>query len=55
MCYFHVNIRRLGKDSCKLSTMLSEMNNLPKIIAVTETKINKKENITFSLSIRWAI
>ena len=48
--YFHVNIRSLGKNIDKLSTM-SDMNNPPKIIAVTETKIKKKENITFSPNI----
>jgi len=51
ICYFHVNIRSLGKNIDKLSTMLSEVNNPPKIIAVTESKIKKKENITFSPNI----
>ena len=48
MCYFHVNIRSLYKNIDNLSTLLSDMNNPPKIIAVIETRIKKKENITFS-------
>ena len=48
---FSCQHRSLGKNIDKLSTMLSEVNNPPKIIAVTESKIKKKENITFSPNI----
>ena len=42
ICIFHINIRSLRKNIDKLFNMLSTMQKPPHIVAVSETKINKK-------------
>ena len=47
ICIFHINIRSLRKNIDKLSNMLSTMQKLPHIVAVSETKVNKKDGLSF--------
>ena len=47
ICIFHINIRSLRKNIDKLSNMLSTMQKPPHIVAVSETKINKKDALSF--------
>jgi len=47
ICIFHINIRSLRKNIDKMSNMLSTMQKPPHIVAVSETKINKKDGLSF--------
>jgi len=47
ICIFHTNITSLRKNIDKLSNMLSTMQEPPHIITVSETKINKKDGLSF--------
>ena len=47
ICIFHTNIRSLRKNVDKLSNMLSTMQKPPHVVAVSETKINKKDGLSF--------
>jgi len=47
ICILHINIRGLRKNIDKLSNMLSTMQKSPHIVAVSETKINKKDALSF--------
>ena len=51
ICNFHISIRSLRKNIDKLSNMLSTMQKPPYIVAVSETKINKKDGLSFSNTI----
>ena len=42
ICLFHVNIRSLRKNIEKISIILADLQVPPQIIALSETKINKK-------------
>ena len=48
---FHVNIRSLRKNIEKLSMILADLQVPPQIIALSETKINKKQGVNFSTSL----
>lgn len=45
--YFHINIRSLKKNLEKIEELLINLDTLPDIIALTETKINKKAQTYF--------
>jgi len=47
ICIFHINIRSLRKTYDKLSNMLSTMQKPPHIVTVRETKMNKKDGLSF--------
>ena len=47
MCIFHINIRSFRKNIDKLSNMLPTMQKPPHIAAVSETKINKIDGLSF--------
>jgi len=47
ICIFHINIRSLRENVDKLSNILSTMQKPPHIVAVSETKINKKYGLSF--------
>ena len=51
ICIFHINIRSLRKNIGKLSNMLSTMQKPPHIVAVSETKINKNDGLSFPTTI----
>jgi len=51
ICIFHINIRRLRKNIDKLSNMLLITQKPPHIVAVSETKINKKDGLSFPTTI----
>ena len=48
ICLLHINIRSLRKNNEKLSMMLADLHVPPQIIALSETKINKKQGVNFS-------
>ena len=47
----HVNIRSLRKNIEKLSGILADLQVPPQLIALSETKINKKQGINFSTAL----
>ena len=49
ICIFHINIRSLRENIDKLTNMLSTMQKPPHIVAVSETKINKKDGCHFQI------
>ena len=51
ICIFHINIRSLRKNIDKLSNMLSTIQKLPHIVAVSEAKINKNDGLSFRTTI----
>jgi len=51
ICIFHINIRSLRKNIDKLANMLSTMQKPPHIVAVSETKINKNDGLSFPTTI----
>jgi len=55
ICIFHINIRSLRKNIDKLSNMLSTMQKPPHIVAISETKINKKDGLSFPNTITFYI
>jgi len=50
-CTVHVNVRSLKKNFDKLVNFISDMKKSPEIIAVSETKINKKQTPFFQTKI----
>ena len=48
ICLFHVNIRSLRKNIEKLCMILADLQVSPQIIALSETKSNKKQGVNFS-------
>ena len=55
ICLLHVNIRSLRKNIEKLSMILADLQVPPQIIALSETKINKKQgvNVCTLILIHW--
>jgi len=51
ICIFHINIRSLRNNIDKSSNMLSTMQKPPHIVAVSETKINKNDGLSFPTTI----
>ena len=51
ICIFHINIRSLRKNIDELSNMLSTMQKPPHIVAVSETKINKNDGLSFPMMV----
>ena len=51
ICLLHVNIRSLRKNIEKLSMILADLQVPPQIIALSETKINKKQGVNFSTTL----
>ena len=52
ICLLHVNIRSLKKNIEKLSMILADLQVPPQIIALSETKINKKQSVNFSTTLK---
>jgi len=50
ICLCHVDIRSLRKNIEKLSMILADLQVPPQIIALRETKINKKQGVNFQLA-----
>ena len=50
ICIFHIKIRSLRRN-IDISNKLSTMQKLPHIVAVSETKINKKDGLSFPTTI----
>ena len=51
ICLLHVNIRSLRKNIEKLAMNLADLQVPPQIIALSETKINKKQGVIFSTTL----
>ena len=51
ICLLHDNIRSLRKNIEKLSMILADLQVPPQIIALSETKINKKQGVNFSTTL----
>ena len=51
ICLLHVNIRSLRKNIEQLSMILADLQVQPQMIAVSETKINKKQGVNFSTTL----
>ena len=51
ICLLHVDVRSLRKNIEKLSMILADLHVSPQIIALSETKINKKQGVNFSTTL----
>jgi len=51
ICLLHANFKSLRKNIEKLSMILADLQVPPQIIALSGTKINKKEGVNFSTTL----
>ena len=51
ICLLHVNIRSLRINIEKLSMILADLQVPPQIIGLSETKLNKKQGVNFSITL----